>query len=93
MIEKTLQRYMVHTNPGRATFVKDREYFLAAGGDVAPWGKAWEHVEAVDLDVARAIGCVLQGGNKGQIPLWGVRIPNNISSRVDEDGHMVWREA
>lgn len=85
------QRFMVHTNSGRATFVKGRDFFVSQGGDSEEWGQAWAHVEAADIDAARAVGCVLQGGNPQQVGLSGVALPRGVTSRVDEDGHEVWR--
>jgi hypothetical protein len=57
--------YMVHVNSGRATFVKERQFFLDQGGGTQPWGKAWKKVRARSIEEARELGAKLLGGRLG----------------------------
>jgi NTP pyrophosphatase (non-canonical NTP hydrolase) len=52
------QLYMVNVNEvSGSVFVKDRDFFLAQGGDSDGWGKNWFPVWASSIEDAREKGC------------------------------------
>lgn len=49
-----LADFYVHWNGG-AWFVKEAHYFKFQGGMTAEWGKAWQPIQAMSIEHARAL--------------------------------------
>lgn len=45
--------HFVHCNPGKALFVKEKDFFISQGGNWKEWGKAWVPVRATTIGNAR----------------------------------------
>ena len=51
-------KYMIHANKDSGSvFVKDKDFFIAQGGDMQTWGRDWIEVEANSIEHARELGC------------------------------------